>query len=391
MKKKICFVVQRYGLEVNGGAELCCRQIAEHMLSRYTDVHVLTTKAVDYMTWEDVYEKDEEDINGVHVHRFGVTHPRNLNKFNTINARFFAGNLPQSEEREWVERQGPAVPALIDYLKEHKDDYDAFIFFTYLYYPSVIGIPEVAEKAIAVPTAHDEPFLKMKIYDNVFLRPRSFFFLTTEERELVHEKYHNEHIPSQIGGVGLDLPETVDGERFKEKFGVKNYLLYVGRLDGGKNVPELLEFFRRYKDNHPASDLQLVTIGRAFIPIKEQEDIVHLGFLPEDQDKFDGIAGAKMLILPSKFESLSMVVLEAMAVGTPVIVNGGCEVLKGHCTKSNGAFYYESYEQFEKCVDFYLNYPVQTQAMIANAHRYVDENYRWDVIVDHLSILIEDI
>lgn len=49
--KKIAFVVQRYGLDVNGGAEYHCRLIAERM-TKYFDVEVLTTCAIDYMTWK---------------------------------------------------------------------------------------------------------------------------------------------------------------------------------------------------------------------------------------------------------------------------------------------------------------------------------------------------
>lgn len=59
MKKKICCVVQRYGMEVNGGAELHCRQISERLTPFY-DVEVLTTKAIDYMSWKDEYSEDEE-------------------------------------------------------------------------------------------------------------------------------------------------------------------------------------------------------------------------------------------------------------------------------------------------------------------------------------------
>ncbi len=389
MSKKICFVVQRYGVEVNGGAELLCRQLAEHLLEKYQDVHVLTSKALEYTTWEDFYKEENEIVNGVKVHRFSVSHPRVQSEFNKINDRFMNGELPREEELEWLDRQGPAVPALIEYIREHKDDYDVFIFCTYLYYPIVMGISEVAEKSIMIPNAHDEPFLRMKIYDNVFLKPRAFFFNTEEERQLIHKKYHNENIPSLLGGAGVDVPDSVDGARFRKKYGLRDYIIYVGRLDEGKNCSEMFRFFREYKKTHE-NDLKLVTLGKAAMPLPQDENIINLGFV-SDEDKFDGIAGAKMLWLPSVFESLSIVVLEAMSLHTPVIVNGKCPVLKGHCLKSNGAFYYDRYEEFVKEVEFYMFNNTLTEAICRNAYQYVKENYQWDIIIEKLSSLIEKI
>lgn len=388
MGKKLCFVVQRYGMEVNGGAEQHCRMWAEHMLDKCDEIHVLTSKAVDYMTWENVYEADEEEINGITVHRFPVEHTRDMDAFNRINGRFMTGQLAQDEEEEWVEKQGPAVPKLIRYIEDNKDNFDVFIFFTYLYYPTVMGVDKVAKKAIVVPDAHDEPFLRMKIYDRVFKSPAALFFNVDEERNLIHQKYNNSDIPYAIGGIGLDLPADIDGERFKKKFGLDNYIVYVGRIDEGKNCSQMFEYFRRYKDKY-ADDLKLVTIGKAFVQVPEADDIVNLGFLPDDCDKYDGIKGAKALWLPSKFESLSMVVLEAMSVETPVIVNGECPVLKGHCIKSNGAFYYDSYEVFEQELKFYLNCKTQTDVMKKNAKKYVDENYQWDVLTEKFARLID--
>lgn len=389
MKEKICFVVQRYGLQVNGGAELHCRQLAEHMKNKYKEVHVATTKAVDYMTWKDEYDKDDEVINGVIVHRFSVAHERDQNKFNAINARFLEGKLNESEEPEWMDKQGPASPELIQYLRDNKNEYDAFIFFTYLYYQTALGVPEVAEKAIVIPTAHDEPFLRMRIFENVFNLPQAFLFNTEEERVMIHKKYHNEKIPSLLGGVGVDIPETVDGERFKKKYNVDNYIVYVGRIDEGKNCHILFKYLQEYKKRNQ-NDIKLVLIGNPVIEVPKDDDIVSLGFVESEQDKFDGIKGARILVLPSEFESLSMVVLEAMSVGTPVIVNGKCPVLKGHCLKSNGAFYYNNYFEFEGEINFILEHSREVEAMCVNAKKYVDENYNWDVITDRLTQLIEN-
>lgn len=385
--EKICFIVQRYGLEVNGGAELHCRQLAEHMLTYYDHIDVLTSKAIDYMTWKDEYKKEEEIINGVHVKRFSVTHKRNADEFNSINQLVYDGCLPQEREEEWVDKQGPALPDLCKYLQEHKEEYKAFIFFTYLYYPTVMGIKEVADKAIVIPTAHDEPFLKMQIFKNVFNLPKAFLYNTEEERQLVNKKFHNENIPSKLGGVGVELPADINADRFKHKYKLDKFIVYVGRIDEGKNCNQLFEYFQEYKKRND-QDIKLVLMGKPVIPIPKNNDIISLGFV-DDQDKFDGIAAAKVLVLPSRFESLSMVVLEAMSVDTLVLVNGECEVLKGHCTKSNGALYYKNYFEFEGALNYLLTHPVETNAMRQNAKAYVHDNYRWDVITKRLEELIQ--
>lgn len=385
--EKICFIVQRYGLEVNGGAELHCRQLAEHMLTYYDHIDVLTSKAIDYMTWKDEYKKEEEIINGVHVKRFSVTHKRNADEFNSINQLVYDGCLPREREEEWVDKQGPALPDLCKYLREHKEEYKAFIFFTYLYYPTVMGIKEVADKAIVIPTAHDEPFLKMQIFKNVFNLPKAFLYNTEEERRLVSRKFHNENIPSKLGGVGVELPADINADRFKHKYKLDKFIVYVGRIDEGKNCNQLFDYFQEYKKRNN-QDIKLVLMGKPVIPIPKNNDIISLGFV-DDQDKFDGIAAAEVLVLPSRFESLSMVVLEAMSVDTLVLVNGECEVLKGHCTKSNGALYYKNYFEFEGALNYLLTHPVETNVMKQNAKAYVHDNYRWDVITKRLEELIQ--
>lgn len=388
MKRKICFLVQRYGLEVNGGAELLCRQLAEQLADIY-DVHVLTSKAIDYMTWKDEYLQENEVINDVTVHRFSVAHERCQETFDAINGRFMQGCLMQDEEAKWVDEQGPSLPGMLDYIKDNKDEYDVFVFFTYLYYQTVMGVPLVQDKAIVVPFAHDEPFLRMKIYDQVFKAPRAFLFSTDEERQLIRQKYHNYYIPYKIGGAGVDVPTDVSAERFKKKYNLDNYILYIGRIDEGKNCDEMFDYFRKYKDEH-GGDLKLVLMGKSVIDVPKCEDVVELGFVSEE-DKFDGLAGSKFLILPSKFESLSIVVLEAFSLNIPVLVNGECEVLRAHIEKSNGGYFYNGYRNFESCMLRLLNFDDMRIEMGINGNRYVHENYRWALIKRKLSDLIEEV
>ena len=133
MKEKIAFVVQRYGLEVNGGAELYCRQVAEK-LSEYYEVDVLTTCALDYMTWKNYYTEGKEVIKNVNVIRFKVDKERNVNKFNKLSEKILINPSKNTyeENMQWMDEQGPVCHDLINYLGENKDDYKSVLFMTYL-------------------------------------------------------------------------------------------------------------------------------------------------------------------------------------------------------------------------------------------------------------------
>ena len=115
--------------------------------------------------------------------------------------------------------------------------------------------------------------------------------------------------------------------------------MYVGRIDANKGCQELFDFFLRYL-GASERDLELVLIGTAAMPIPAHPRIRHLGFV-DDRDKFDVLAAAEMLVMPSYYESLSMVALEAWALGRPVLANARCDVLLGQCLRSNAGLYYE--------------------------------------------------
>lgn len=386
--KRIALVNQRYGLEVNGGSEFYTRLIAERLAEKY-QVDVITTKALDYTTWEDHYTADEEEINGVRVLRFGVEKPRAAD-FNEFNGKYLSsGKRDIDTEKIWFEKQGPYSPAAISYIRENIGNYDIFIFVTYLYYLTVMGLPEVAEKAILIPTAHEEPFIHFKTFEKLFTLPKAFVFLTDEEKALVQGLFDCKHIPCQVMGTGVDIPCEPDEKSFREKFGIDgDYIIYVGRIDEGKDCPTMFKYFTEYKKRRPESKLKLVLMGKQVCDIPKHRDIISLGFVSEE-DKFSGISGAKALVLPSRYESLSISVLEAMSLSVPVIVNGICEVLKGHCVKSNGGLYYMNYFEFEGIIDYIFSHDGEYQCMRENARKYVEENYRWDVIMKKFDEILK--
>lgn len=390
MTGKIALVVQRYGLEVNGGSELHARQLAELLAQDY-DIEVLTTCAVDYTTWENEYDEGVTEINGVTVKRFPVEEPRDIDEFNKFSEqKIFSPNYNQSylEEIEWMKKQGPKSIKLLKYLENNKHNYDAIIFMTYLYFTTYFGLQIAPEKSILVPTAHDEPPIYLSIFNSIFHLPRAIMYNTTEEQKFINKMFDNQYIKSEIAGVGVEIPDNIDGDKFIDKYNFQeDFILYIGRIDPSKGCEDLFNYFIKYKKKEDKNNLKLVLMGKPVMDIPDHPDVISLGFV-SDEDKFNGIAASKLLVMPSYFESLSMVVLESMRLRKPVLVNSKCEVLKGHCVKSNGGLYYENYDEFEACLDLLLSSNVLREKMGVNGEKYVTKNYDWDVIKEKFKEVI---
>ena len=137
---RLAFVVQRYGPEIDGGAEYECRRVAE-ALAPHHDVEVLTTCARDYLTWRNVYAPGVTTVNGVRVRRFPVDRPRRVRAFGRYADWLYATPHTFFDEAEWVRRQGPLTPELVEWIRAHADDHDGFLFYTYLYLPTTLGLP----------------------------------------------------------------------------------------------------------------------------------------------------------------------------------------------------------------------------------------------------------
>lgn len=387
--KKIAFVNQRYGLQVNGGSETYTRQIAEK-LSHSFEIEILTTKALSYDKWENYYLNDEEIVDGIKVRRFGVKQKRNSFGQNIVG-RVLQRKFPYSMllGKMWIRYQGPYAPDLIHFIRTHAEEYDLFVFVTYLYYTTVVGMPEVYEKSVFIPTAHDESYVYFPCYKNIFTKPQGIIYLTDEEKKLVEKIFHNESVPNIVAGVGVDLPKDINNGRFRDKYGIDgDYIIYTGRVDQNKNCQEMFDFFIKLQSETVWKNKKiiLVVIGKEHMDIPMDKHIQYLGFVSE-QDKYDAISGAMALWLPSKNESLSISVLESMSLGVPVIVNGNCEVLKGHCIKSHAGYYYTEYEGFKTNLTILLE--SNRNEISENAIAYIDKDYNWKIITNKITSFFE--
>src|SRR5205823_9950712 len=133
----------------------------------------------------------------------------------------------------------------------------------------------------------------------------------------VHKLFKNESIKNDVVGVGIEPARALAEQSVSEILGTDaDYVLYIGRIDTAKGCDTMFEFFMRYKAEHP-SPLKLVLVGQAFMPIPEHPDLLPVGFVDEPV-KASLLQHAKALLMPSPYESLSMVTLESFAVGIPV-------------------------------------------------------------------------
>jgi glycosyltransferase involved in cell wall biosynthesis len=387
LRVKIAFIVQRFGREILGGSETLARQLAER-LSRRHEITVLTTTAKDYITWKNELTPGEEKSRGIRVLRFPVEGERNLEEFNKFSEEIYKGHPSREQELEWLHRQGPVVPELIEFLKKEHESFDLLVFFTYLYYPTYYGLQVAPEKSVLVPTAHDEPPLKLGIFREMFQLPSSFLFNAEAEELLVLERFPVHKKMRETVGMGMELLEQPDVHAFRRKHDIPGkYLLYAGRIDPGKGLEELFRYFQFYKEEHPGSgNLQLILIGKLQMKLPEDSSIRYIGFVDEG-DKLSAMAGAVAIVQPSRMESFSIVTLEAFSVGTPAIVNAQSRVLMDHCRRANAGLYYADFEEFEEVLTLLLSDRNLARALGRSGQTYVKENYGWNRLLPKYELV----
>jgi glycosyltransferase involved in cell wall biosynthesis len=406
---KIAFIVQRYGAEILGGSEYHCRLIAERMAAR-NDVEVLTTCAKDYITWENEYPEGQDRIRGVTVRRFKNARTRDIQSFNQYSDWIFHHAHTREDELSWLEQQGPWSPALLEYLKRHHRSYEALIFFTYLYAPTVLGVQIDPGRSILVPTAHDEPAIRLDIYKEMLATPAAFAFNTEVEKNFLKTTFSIRAVAEETVGCGVDLlqeqpqldePEPDDeeelhkrlaphlrqrGAQFRRRHRLNGqFLLYGGRIDPGKGCEELIEYFTSYKEQ--GGEAALALMGVKLMQLPEVPWVRFAGLLSE-RERLQALEAATIVVIPSPYESLSLLALEAMAVGTPVLCNGRAPVLVQHCLNSNAGLFYSDRDEFIECAKVLLADQRMRDRMGRNGREYVKRNYRWDVILSKYEKLI---
>jgi glycosyltransferase involved in cell wall biosynthesis len=384
---KLACVVHRFGAEVAGGSEGHCRAIAERLASRH-DVTVLTTCAKDHITWKNEYPEGLAEIGPLRVHRFAVARTRSLFRFAEQSEIVFGGKASEHEQEEWFRANGPETPALVDFLSRSGAEYDRVLFWSFRYYHTYFGLPVVADRAVLLPTAEEDPAMRLDVLDQLFSLPAGFLFLTPEEHALVARRSSRPLAPSSVIGSGLDpITRPPSSSLLLDRLGVvAPFILYLGRIDPNKGCGTLLGEFRKYR-GETDGPLQLVMAGPANMPIPDDPAIRPLGFVDEHVREAL-LSNAAVLVVPSPFESLSLALLEAWNHGVPGLVNGHCAVLRGQALRSNGALYYRDFGEFAAGLNLLLGNPATARRLGEQGLAYVNREYRWPHVMAKIESLL---
>lgn len=382
--KKIAFVIPWHGVNIPGGAEMALRDVTEQLHKRGVEIEILSTCVKEFTAdWNKNYHKPGVTVeNGIPVRRFKVR-KRNVSAFDQVNLKLMKNQKITEEEEQVFIREMINSPDLYRYISEHQEEYGLFVYIPYMFGVTYFGCKACMEKAVLIPCFHEEAYVHLKIFRDVFSNVRGMIFNAEPERKLAEEVFDLRHVKTIVPGLGMDTDLTFDAQRFRKKYGIEYpFILYAGRKDVGKNIYALIKYFNEYKKRN-TNDLKLVLIGGGKVTIPEEirDDVYDLGFV-DIQDKYDAYSAAAVLCQPSKHESFSYVIMESWLCQRPVMVHEGCDVTKDFVIRSNGGLYFKNYFEFEGEINYYLEHPDSAAAMGLQGKKFVLENFKWDIVMN---------
>ena len=390
---KVCFVAMRYGPDVLGGAEQHCRNFAIRMAARGHQVEVVTTTARSSLTWADDSPSGTTPEDGVLVHRLPTTAERDPIRYEPLERRAVWGArpVPLALQEAWLHAQGPDVPGLAPWLSRNACRFDVVVCFSFMYATTVDGLIAAGRHTTTVlhPTAHDEPVLDLSLYDIALAHADGWALSTEEEADLVTERFRPRGEVDVIG-VGIELGRPGDGARFRGRYGLGEdpYLVVVGRAGAGKGVDEVLRHHTTRWERAARSGARgtrLVVVGDELADAPE--GVVGTGFV-DDQTRDDALAGATAVVVPSWFESFSMVLAEGWAQRRPAIVQERCAPLRGQVARAGGGVAYRGFREWDQAADLLTSDRALADRLGSAGRRYVEDRYPWDTVLDRYEALL---
>ena len=420
---KFAFVTPRYGAEVTAGPEHACRLLAERVAARH-DVEVLTTGARDPFTWKNEYSEGSDRVRGVLVRRFTVSQPHDRIGFEQLSARLFNGNgHSRHDELDWLRRLGPWTPGLIDHLKRQHRSYDAVVFFSLLHPTTYHGFAIAPERSVLFPHLTLHPALRFGLWADFMGSVRALGFVSRSERRLARAYLGPEHAPEEFVGVGIDTPQRqtypqrqqdpaddpirdedlvadpgeVPDDTYLLERGVPfrrrhrlygPFVLYGGRVEPDNGCEEMLEYFETYTETD--AETSLVLMGVKMMQVHDSQSVKLAGVLPE-RERLVAYEAADVTLAPTPDDLIAYAVLQSFAVGTPVLATVRNQEAVEHCVRTGSGLFYANREEFVETLRLLLSDTRLRARMGRNAKQYVQQHYRWDVVLGRFDRLIRHV
>jgi glycosyltransferase involved in cell wall biosynthesis len=382
VSRSIVLVCPWYGPDSAGGAEAQARELSRGVRRLGGELQVWTSTGRDAFHPEATrhYAEGHGEWAGVPIRRFVPAPPGRLGPPPALAQLPALAELPAFPDHELkllasLLGSDDLCAAIARERERHH-----FVFMPYAFATSFWGALLAGERAWLIPCLHDEPYARYGTYRHLFGRVRGAMANSLPEQELIVGLYGCDpaHVP--VVGEGIDLTPRGDGERFRARHGLGGgpLLLYLGRRDASKNLPQLLSYLREYWARRgQAPTLLLAGPGELELPPALSPIVRDLGFLAA-AEKHDAYAAATIFCQPSRLESFSIVLMEAWLQGVPALVNGECAVTKHHCQVSGGGLAPEGFGEFAASLDLLLGSAALRQELGAAGRRYVLATCDWD-------------
>jgi glycosyltransferase involved in cell wall biosynthesis len=383
---KIAMVVPRYHPSVAGGAELHARWLVEHLAAIGHELEVFTTAALDHYSWRNALKPGTERVDRITIHRF-PTERRDHRLFGDLEHAIVAGaELSSADELAWL-RNGVSSRSMEEELARRHKQFDVLLAMPYLFGTTYFAFAASQGEVALIPCLHDEPYAQLGFVRQMLSGAWGLMFNTPPEIELA-KRFASQLARSTIVSLGFDPPAPADGSAFLRRHNLREpILLFVGRLEEGKNVGELVDYFITYKYRRPGQLALVLAAGSGDFVLPVRSDIIRLRIDWRERDEM--YRAATIFCQPSRKESLSIVSMQAWLAERPVIVDGRGAVTRYHCEQSNGGLWFTNYLEFEAIVDRLLSDPPLRAALGRNGYEYVTSEYSWSRVMERFHQAVE--
>ncbi|SDK21455.1 Glycosyltransferase involved in cell wall bisynthesis [Halovenus aranensis] len=227
-----------------------------------------------------------------------------------------------------------------------------------------------------------------KPYLSVLKNAAHLFALSEHDKQLLLEHFPEQSVSVTPNGVELNPPEGNDIERAKQEFQIpkdKPILLFVGKIHKGKGIDDLIAIHKEIQVDHRTIVAGQPEDQRYVNKIESTEDsLEYVGYTTKSQLKLL-YRRADIFVFPTRTDVFPLVVLEAMAAGTPVVsttVGGIPEQVTsevGILTQPN-----DPEEMAERTTELLKN-ETRLQQLSQNAYERIKANYTWNTVARQVA------